>query len=342
MDTFTQIALGATVAEVGFRKRLGGRATIFGGFCGLVPDLDVALGFFDPWADLIYHRSFSHSLFVLILVTPIFGWLGKHFGRKGTLGQWSHLAWWALITHPLLDVFTTYGTQFFWPLTDWRVALDGASIVDPIYTLPLVIVLLFALRKGEPTPRRARASALVLTLTTLYLFLGVGFMSYAKARASAALEGRGFQAEDLRAMPAMGTNLLFRVVAKRGEERRVGYVSLLDDSPVRFACATSLRSDSADALLERDRGTMFRWFSGDWLLLRESDDGIEVLDLRFGTPHTPFSTLFAIHAERSGDGYGPFERMPRSSDGFGAGLASIWDAMLHGWAGEDCDESGAP
>ena len=76
MDSITQAVLGATIAEAGFRRRLGGRAVAFGAICGALPDLDIAAGFIDQWATLTNHRGFSHSLLVLPLVAVGMGWVG--------------------------------------------------------------------------------------------------------------------------------------------------------------------------------------------------------------------------------------------------------------------------
>ena len=48
------------------------------------------------------------------------------------------------LTHPLLDAFTVYGTQLFWPLP-WRpVMWASLFIVDPVYTIPLLTACLVA------------------------------------------------------------------------------------------------------------------------------------------------------------------------------------------------------
>lgn len=44
MDTVTQMLFGATVAQAGFRCRLGRKAMVAGAALGLIPDLDVAVG----------------------------------------------------------------------------------------------------------------------------------------------------------------------------------------------------------------------------------------------------------------------------------------------------------
>ncbi|MGB1248508.1 MAG: metal-dependent hydrolase, partial [Chitinophagales bacterium] len=45
----------------------------------------------------------------------------------------------ALFTHVLLDAFTTYGTQLLLPFSDKRISFDSINIVDPVYTIPLLL-----------------------------------------------------------------------------------------------------------------------------------------------------------------------------------------------------------
>lgn len=333
MDSFTQITLGATVAEVGFRKKLGGRAVLWGGFCGLAPDLDMVLAAIDPWADIIHHRGATHSLLILLLATPVFGWLGHRFGkRESDWRAWAHLSFWSLITHPMLDLFTSFGTQVLWPITNARYAFDGASIVDPLYTLPQLVLLVLALKRGEPPRWRRRLAVGVLAGTTAYLIFGTAMMHVVKSRAEERLATDGFEVAHIRVLPAIGTNLLFRVVARdEADARKVGYVSVLSDEPVSFTCVDSSTSEQARTALASEYGEIFRWFSDDLLLAREREGEIELIDLRFGTPRTPINTLFALRAPVRADGVGELERMPRPKMELGAELGSIWSSLWGGW-----------
>ena len=72
MDTVTQIVLGGTIAEAGFRKRLGKKSILFGAFCGWFPDIDI---FFHSggWEEMVAHRGLTHSLLFLPLIAPLLG-----------------------------------------------------------------------------------------------------------------------------------------------------------------------------------------------------------------------------------------------------------------------------
>lgn len=53
-------------------------------------------------------------------------------------------------TAGLLDACTSYGTRLLWPFSDLRVAWNIISIIDPVYTVPLLGLVLFGVlrRKG--------------------------------------------------------------------------------------------------------------------------------------------------------------------------------------------------
>ena len=74
MDTVTQIALGAAVGEATLGRKVGWRAPLWGGLCGLLPDLDVLWPFADAVSAFTWHRGYSHSIAVLVLATPVVAW----------------------------------------------------------------------------------------------------------------------------------------------------------------------------------------------------------------------------------------------------------------------------
>ena len=174
MDTVTQVLLGASIGEAAFGRKLGKKALVFGGLCGLFPDLDILADWVDPWAQFTFHRSVTHSVLVLPFLALLFGWLAwRAWGRKGKAWTWIHLAFWALVTHPLLDICTAYGTQLFWPLSHRRISLDGVASIDFFYSIPLALVVLLGLfKRGRPKTRKKWAW-IALGSTTAYLALGV-------------------------------------------------------------------------------------------------------------------------------------------------------------------------
>ncbi|MBA2709500.1 MAG: metal-dependent hydrolase [Tatlockia sp.] len=147
MDPITHGALGAATAQLLLMKRDKKNAWLVGALAAMAPDLDVFIrSQQDPMLILLYHRHFTHSLsfipvgaFLVTLVLILF----KPF-RK----QWYYTFLAALIgysTHGLLDACTSYGTLLFWPFNHERVSLDLIAIIDPFFTVPIILGLVWTL-----------------------------------------------------------------------------------------------------------------------------------------------------------------------------------------------------
>lgn len=113
MDSITQALLGASVQGAMLGRWQGRKALAYGAVLGTLPDLDVVIDYGDAVANMTYHRGFSHSLFVLSIVAVLLTWLIRRF-RPDERYSGTRLfltIWLVLVTHVLLDAFTSYGTQ---------------------------------------------------------------------------------------------------------------------------------------------------------------------------------------------------------------------------------------
>ena len=212
-DTVTQIVLGGSIAEAGFRKQLGRSSVIFGAFCGWLPDIDI---FFHSggWEEMVAHRGLTHSLLFLPIIAPVMGELGYRFSKKkGTRWAWTQLAFWALVTHPLLDWNTAYGTQLMYPFSDHRFALDSIGIIDLFYTVPLIMAMYFGLRAGYVREKSRTFAQKALLGSTAYLLLAFGCTQMAMMRVESALGSAGFIPTVIRCNPPPLFSPLRRVVA---------------------------------------------------------------------------------------------------------------------------------
>lgn len=148
MDSITQAALGAAIGEATLGKHIGNKGAVLGAIVATIPDLDVALYlFYDKFEMLSIHRGFSHSVvFSIIGAVSIAYVLQRMKWTKMVSYQklWI-FTWLALFTHMLLDTFTAYGTQLFLPFSDARIGFDSVNVVDPVYTIPLLIGLICSL-----------------------------------------------------------------------------------------------------------------------------------------------------------------------------------------------------
>ena len=161
MDSLTQIVLGGALAAAIAPARHRRAALLAGAALGTLPDLDalpLMLLSDDPIVNMTVHRSFSHSLFVLPLLGFAIWWLFQRFGNGRVAEAPTRWCWaiqLALVTHPLLDAFTVYGTQLWWPLMPPPTMWSSVFIIDPLYTLWLLLacVAAFFLRERASAQR---------------------------------------------------------------------------------------------------------------------------------------------------------------------------------------------
>ncbi len=312
MDTITQGLLGAAVAEAGFSERLGRRAVWFGAACGLMPDADVVMRVAGEWASLVHHRGVTHSFIALPIVAPLIGALAcRVLGGGRDRVAWMHLTFWALVTHPMLDLFTTYGTQIFSPLSDSRWALDGVAIVDPIYTVPLG----WAVFK-----RHVRGARIALAWGAAYLLFGAALSAHVRSEARAQLEAEGFRPVAVRALVPILFPMLRRVVARDAAgEMRVGAWSW--KGPMEFVAVERDDDPAVDVALESEEGAIFSWFADGYVAARIERGAdattVRLFDKRYTSFSDPQGSLFGAEITVKDGRVVAATRMRRALD-FGA------------------------
>ncbi|MFV2089757.1 MAG: metal-dependent hydrolase, partial [Pseudomonadales bacterium] len=140
MDPLSQAGLGAVVAQIAGHRRLGFKAALLGAGAGALPDADVLFSITGDFIDqLITHRGITHSLFFAPVTGPALGWLIWYRERRkdpslslSRRNCWMLVITLALLSHPLLDWLTPYGTQLLLPLSNSRFAINAMPIIDPV------------------------------------------------------------------------------------------------------------------------------------------------------------------------------------------------------------------
>ena len=284
MDSVTQLALGAAVGEAVLGRKVGSRAIMWGALCGTLPDLDVFVPFAGPVEAFTYHRSFSHSILVAALVTPLVVWpiLKLHPNTVPQRRGWLLLVYLALATHALLDCFTVYGTQILWPLDPTPVSWSTVFIIDPAYTVPLLIGVTCALAAKRTANWGHPANAIGLALSTLYLAWSVGAKLYVDGVARDSLAQQGIRSSAMLSGPGPFNTILWRVIAMGEDGYYEGIYSLLDhDRSMRFARYPNqpqlLRGLEAHWPVRR-----LQWFTKGFYAVGLEGDAIVMTDLRMG------------------------------------------------------------
>jgi inner membrane protein len=289
MDSLSQAALGAAVAVAVMQRRTAlWKAAAFGAVAGTLPDLDVLLDHGDPILNMVLHRAESHALFWLTLFSLPLGWgMAALAGERSQWRRWWLAAWLALITHPLLDAVTVYGTQLFLPFSNEPVGLGSIFIIDPGYTLPLLLGVLAALIVAR-RPVALKLNAAGLVLSTAYLGWSAVAQAHVEGLARESIAAQGLRADKLLIVPTPFNTLLWRVVVVdvAGDRYYEGFHSLLD-KPVppaeRFAFDRFMRGNALAAEMAGHDGVQrIQAFSDGLWTMSEQDGRIRIADMRMG------------------------------------------------------------
>lgn len=307
MDSVTQAVLGASICGSLLGRQYGRKAVLSGAIIATLPDLDVFIQYGDPITSMVSHRGFSHSLFVLsaagILVTLLWRLLFPQ--ARASAGRLGLAVWLALITHPLLDAFTSYGTQLLWPLAATPATWSSIFIIDPLYTVPLLIATIIGLIRG-PVPATIRACNWALLLSSLYLAASVGAKFWAEQQATAQLKQEQVEIARVYSAAQPMNILLWRVLVRDTQDRECEVmVGLLD----RLRAPKGHQYESLCLPVHSDYTQLFpplkqleqlRWFSDDWLRYDIIDDLLVVSDIRMSLGPGQYSFRFVV-AERIAD-----------------------------------------
>lgn len=327
MDSLTQIVLGAALAAAVAPPQHRRAALLAGAALGTLPDLDVLpINLFtgDPIERMTWHRSLSHSLLVLPFVAwGIWSWCLRRNGRVAQAPRrWFWAMQLALLTHPVLDAFTVYGTQLFWPLPFQPSMWSSVFIIDPLYTVWLLLACLIALI----VPRRRIAQPALLTgiaLSTLYLGISLAAKVRVDREADRALAALNLHNAPRFSVPMPFNILLWRVVAMTPEGYVEGERSLVADrGPMQFRFYSSdVRGYTA--VYEYPGVQRLRWFNHGFMKAEERDGRLILADLRMGA-EPDYTFRFAV-AERDGESWReiPAEQLQWPWEA-GAKLGAMW------------------
>jgi inner membrane protein len=274
---------------------------VYGAALGTLPDLDVlVLGNLDAVEQFVRHRSFSHSLFVLSAISLPLAWLLRRLDSALgdlTLRRWSLAVWLTLVTHPLLDAFTVYGTQLWWPLMPPPTSWASIFIIDPLYTLPLLVAVSMAMIKGA-APSLRGTLMLGLALSHGYLAWSVLAQAHVERQVQASMRLQQVQVDEVLASPAPFNTLLWRVLVKTPDGHAEGWVSLLKGGSQPFQAQAIAQDDNLRAELPSLVALeTLNWFSHGFVLIEDVEGRLRVSDLRMGA-HPDYFFRFDI-AERS-------------------------------------------
>lgn len=289
MDSITQIALGAAVAEKIAGKKLGNKALLYGAIIGTIPDLDVLVGkFLDPIDAIEIHRGFSHSILFFLISTPLFASIIYRLERRNFLSysRALHMVFWTLLTHALLDAFTSWGTHLLWPI-DYKIDFKTIFVVDPLYTIPLIIGIIMAARFPKIAPSRQKWITRGLYFSTAYLALTVATKLYMLGHFKDELKKNQIAYQQLMVKPSPMNILLWNANISTENGYYLGDYSVFDKSPTTFRFIEK-NEHLLQGIKEEHKVQQLIKISEGWYTIDTLDNKWIFNDLRFGLLH-PYS-----------------------------------------------------
>lgn len=334
MDPLTQGVLGAIAAAQVSKPKVFFLASVLGFLSGMAADLDVLIrSDVDPLLALEYHRQFTHSLIFIpvggVLCALFFTLIFRRWIRHAQL-RFSTIVLYCTAgyaTHALLDACTTYGTQLFWPFSHMRVAWNTISIIDPLFTLPLFVLMVIAIFRQS-----RRWAAITLGWLCFYSALGIIQRERAESFAWELAESRGHVPSRVEAKPSFGNILVWKTVYTTDTHFHV--------DAVRAGSALTFYKGESIAKLQVARDfpwldetsqqakdiARFRWFSNGYVAVSPNHSS-RIIDVRYSLLPNQIKGLWGIELSPSADKQAHIDYVvDRSRDKHT--VASLWSMIL--------------
>lgn len=288
MDPLTQGVVGAAASQLVSRKAEKIGAGVIGFASGMAADLDVLISSStDPLLFLEYHRHFTHALVFIpigaLLCTLAFRAVFNRWFKRNQLSfaRTYLFSFAGYATHALLDACTTYGTQLLWPFSDMRVAWNNVSVIDPLFTVPLLIITAIAVFK-----RSTAAAYLGAIYAVAYLGLGLVQNHRAVDVAQQLALSRGHAPSNLSLKPSFANIVVWKSVYEYQGRYYIDAIRMLSSHKIYAGTSVEkldiakhfswLKVDSQQAKdIER-----FRWFSNRHLAL-DPNNSKRIIDVRY-------------------------------------------------------------
>ena len=282
MDSLTQIVLGASIGEAVLGHKIGNKAILYGAIGGTIPDLDIfASSFTNTVSALTIHRGFTHSILFSIVFAPIFAWLVTRYESYKNLKAWRWFFFWVFVTHPMLDSFTTWGTQLFWPF-DFRLALKNIFVLDPLYTLPFLICLILTMFQKKTSKKRGFYNNLGLIISSSYLVLTLLLKGITFHKFKNALNEQNIAYHKIDTRPSALNTILWNANVETEDNYLLGSYSFFDKQTIRFE-SYSKNHDLIKCLRDNNKVKQMIEITKGWFTITKKDSELYFNDLRFGT-----------------------------------------------------------
>lgn len=296
MDPVTHIASGAILGQA-VRRRFFPEAKAFLPFCiagAWLPDIDNLVGRGNPELYLLHHRGLTHSLVGGIGLALLLAGTARLCSQEYRLKPTFLLAYGLVLLHIFLDLVTSYGTQVLLPFSNARLTLDAVFIVDPFWTLAMLLFLLFSVLVKE---KRTYFGLMGLAWILVYPLSNLGIEQSLENLYAAKLVREQVRFSSVHFMPDAFTPYFWKVIVESEASYTTTTVTALDFTP-RYPSETLPRADRG---LMRRLGASaplfatYEWFSRYPIEERVREGDFELVrfgDIRFVTTNPVMRMIF--------------------------------------------------
>jgi len=285
LDPFTHITAGALGGQT-IRERFRGRSIFW--FCVLsawIPDIDNLIGLGNPEFYLLHHRGLTHSFLGGLVIALLLSGIFKIFIRSFPFLIGILLSYACIGIHIFLDLITSYGTQIFAPFTNNRHMIHCVFILDPILTVPLIVLLFLSFRLKQ---KRRQIAVAGLLWVLLYPMANLGIRETLQTYLNKSLTQQQLSYSEIHVTPTILTPLFWKVLVEDADSYRAARLNVLKPKEL----TPFELFQKADRNLMRKFGEKVSFFKTyEWFAVypvmqkKETEDGFTVTfgDLRFYT-----------------------------------------------------------
>lgn len=237
----------------------------------------------------ILNTNLFVNIIATLIIIGIMFWFAKSYLTKeqqavqATYKEWYLLFFLSIFTHPLLDCFTSFGTQIFLPFSDYRVSLSTVSVADPFYTAPFLLCLLLAAIYTRTNKRRSILNWIGIAWSCLYLTFTVYNKIKVEQVFTSTLASRGISYQRIFTTPSIFNNILWQATIETDSAYYMGLYGLLDDKPEADFQIVPKNHHLLEPLKHTKEATILTWFSDNYYnIIPLSNNQLQFNDLRFG------------------------------------------------------------
>ena len=290
MDPLSQGVLGASLSKSFTKNKQLLVIGIIGCLSGMFPDLDILIrSKNDPLLFLEFHRQFTHSLFFIPFGSLLFTLLFYGLFHKKIHLTFKQVWFYATLgyaTHGLLDACTSYGTQLFWPFSHYRVSWNNISIIDPLFTLPILILIVISV-----TRKKTIYAQIAFGWAIFYLCLGCIQHYRAELFIKELMADRQHKGVQISVKPSFGNLILWKTMYQANGTYYIDAVNLglkkefFKGENIKAFDKNNYTYFNALSDTQKNDVDRFIWFSQNFVAVNPNNDK-EIMDIRYSNlPH---------------------------------------------------------